>query len=287
MRLVLAALISSIPACALVRSALLLAVLISLTACRPSVSAPIHFSVAPAPNQLEVQSRHRLALELGIGFDGELEAQRWAQQSSTRVRVERREEDVVVRWLEQALREGDVETVEPFVGQSVVVRGASVEPVEPSQALSAAQRVAAQQWARAIEPDALQVALCSTAVRPGARMEALDDALRVLASRALGSGAEVTAASMHLTAATDGVAVFSASLQARTVRETAVMSYDLTGTLTVSRVGALPLSVSLEGPVRIDVPQAGEAPAVHGVGRFQVERRVRVVEPGLPALAER
>jgi hypothetical protein len=286
MRLVLAALFSSIPACAhpargvavhglirvpraLVRSALHLAALISLTACRPSVSAPIHFSVAPAPNQLEVQSRHRLTLELGIGFDGELEAQRWAQQSSTRVRVERREEDVVVRWLEQALREGDVETV------------------EPSQALSEAQRVAAQQWARAIEPDALQVALCSTAVRPGARMEALDDALRVLASRALGSGAEVAAASMQLTAATDGVAVFSASLQARTVRETAVMSYDLTGTLTVSRVGALPLSVSLEGPVSIDVPQAGEAPAVHGVGRFQVERRVRVVEPGLPALAER
>jgi hypothetical protein len=262
-------------------------VLISLTACRPSVSAPVHFVIAPAPNQLEVESRHRLALELGIGFDGELEAQRWAQQSSTRVRVERRDDGVVVRWLEQALREGEVEAAERFVGQSVVVRGASVDPVDPSQPVSEAQRSAAQQSVHALEPDALQVALCASPVRPGAHVQALDDALRVLASRALGDGAVVNAASLKLTAATDGVAVFAASLQARTVRETAVMTYDLTGTLTVARLGALPLSVSLEGPVRIDVPQAGEAPAVHGVGSFQVERRVRILEPGLPALAER
>jgi hypothetical protein len=265
---------------------LALAVLISCAfACgsRPSVG----FLAQPAPRVLEIETRHRLALDLEIGFDGDVERQRWVDQGASRVRSEQQTSGVVVRWLEQVRREGEVVTPDPLEGRSVVVREGAVEPIDPRGPLAPRDEALARTWARALEPDALQVALLARPVVVEERAREAEVAFGTLARGALGPGAELDDVRLVVSAATDAVAVFDVSLAARTTNGATSMRCDLAGTLTVARRGALPLSLSLEGPATFSAPQVGNAPAMQGNGTMHLERRLRLVDTESSTVAER
>ncbi|MCU0701017.1 MAG: hypothetical protein MUC96_31300 [Myxococcaceae bacterium] len=137
--------------------------LISCTACHRT--APVGFTVEPLPDVVEVERRHRLSLELGIGFDGALEPQRWDQRSSERVRLERTGDGAVVRCLEALHHDGAVVAPSGLEGLSARVTAAGVTSTDPTRSLTPEQEAGLSGWARALEPDALQRALWTTPIR--------------------------------------------------------------------------------------------------------------------------
>ncbi|MDX2012855.1 MAG: hypothetical protein SFW67_21835 [Myxococcaceae bacterium] len=259
--------------------------LISCTACHRAT--PITFTVEPRPDVVEVERRHRLSLELGIGFDGELDPQRWEQQGFERVRLERTTSGVVVRCLEAGQRDGEVVAPSGLEGLSARVLASGVEPTDPTRPLTPPQRGAMAAWASALEPDTLQLALWSRSHRVRETNAELDDAFATLVGRALGPGSVVEHASLRLVTATEAVAVFDAAVAARVLRGELAISTTLSGTLTVSRSGAVPLSLALEGPVQVSAPEHEGTPALRGAGQLQVARQVRLIEPGSATVAER
>jgi hypothetical protein len=264
----------------------LLALISGLVACADR-APPIDFSPASTPRALEIESRHRLALDLSIGFGAEVEQQRWVQQGASRVRVERQAGGVVVRWLEQAQREGEVATPGALEGQAVLVTAAGVEPLDVQRAWEARHDDVARAWARTLEADGLQVALLQRPVVPRERAARLEQAFTRLALDALGPGAALEEVRLVPSTATPAVAVFDVMLAARTNRGGTVMSCTLDGTLTVARQGAVPLSLSLEGPATVEAKETESAPALHASGTMHLERRTRQLDELGSVVAER
>lgn len=250
----------------------LVAFVVVLAACHRE--APVTFSPGPPLAEVEVERRHHLTLDLSIGVGEERERQPLVDSASVRARVERRADGVVVRWLED--RGAQSSSLE---GRSLMVNALAVRSVDDGSLArpqeSASARALAQVGAG---PDALQVALMRAPLRRGERRTDIDDAFGALAAQSLGGQGTVVLddASLRLEAATDVVAVFSAVLNARTRSGPVTMTWALRGTLEVRRADSFPLSLALEGPVRVASAQPGQdLPDVSGAGSFVVLHRAR------------
>lgn len=254
----------------------LVAFVVVLAACQRE--APVTFSPGPPLAEVEVERRHHLTLDLSIGVGDERERQPLVDSASLRARVERRTDGVVVRWLED--RGAKPSTVE---GRSLVVNALAVRSVDDGSLAGPHESVSARALAQVgAGPDALQVALMRAPLRRGERRADLDEAFAALAVQSLGARGPVTLdeATLRLAASTDAVAVFSAVLNARTRSGPVTMTWALRGTLEVRRADTFPLSLALEGPVRVASDQPGEdLPDVSGEGAFVVLHRARELGP--------
>ncbi|MBL8923158.1 MAG: hypothetical protein JNJ54_30185 [Myxococcaceae bacterium] len=257
----------------------LVALVVVLAACHRE--APVTFLPGQPLADVEVERRHHLSLDLSIGVGEERERQPLVDSASLRAQVERRAEGVVVRWLED--RGMHPSTVE---GRSLVVNALAVRSVDDGTLAGPRESSSARALAQVgAGPDALQVALMQAPLRRGERRPGVDEAFGALAARTLGGGGavDVEEASLRLEAATDSVAVFSAALVAKTHAGPVTMTWALRGTLEVRRSDTFPLSLALEGPVRVTSEQPDEGlPDVTGEGSFVVLHRARELQPARP-----
>ncbi|MBE2251280.1 MAG: hypothetical protein IAE78_17195 [Myxococcus sp.] len=243
-------------------------VLISLALGACHAEAPVTFSLGTPPGTVEVATRHRLSAHLTIGVGEDVDEQPLDSEASQRARVEWRERASVVRWLEHP----------SLAGRSFSVEGGEARALDDGAPLSgdeAGDTTAAA--AVALGPDALQVALLRRPLRLRESAPHLDTAFAALARRALGPSVSVEHASLRLQAATDAVAVFSATLVTVTRAGAVTLRAPLYGSLEVRRADTLPLALTLEGPVEVSSQTMEDAPGVSGLGTLVLSRRVTVL----------